>query len=256
VYKDFFTDGTLQKAVSPAATTTEFLFRVFKKKHDDIVYVSGNVFINSKGIPLSDYDFNAKEYFKNIIDVWYFGWSEKYGTVHPSEMNRNAIVALDIHPTKRIILHYMQPHYPYLCYGGDVTQQKINNHNTSVKKSASRIIHNSSLMSKFNRFIYRNFKEETIWKVARFCGKTVNSGIARIWLEHGRDGILNGYMENIRIVLIYVKQLVERYPDKRFLIISDHGEWLGEKGLYGHFKSHLREPPTLCVPWFEVGGRR
>lgn len=256
VYKEFFNNGTLYKAVSPATYTPEFLYKIFKDAYlKDTIYVSANAFVNSKNVPICDYDFVATPHFKKVIDVWYHGWNEKLGTVHPKDVNLNAIATMDLNRSNRFIIHYMQPHYPFLFYGGDITQQKLTDYNLEIKQSASRLTQNrSSLVEKFKKFMFKHISEESIWTFADFWGIRITNGMGLIWLEYDEVGFIKGYVENIKIVLRYVKKLVELYPKKKFLIISDHGEWLGEKGIYGHFKTHRREFPTLLVPWFEIGG--
>jgi len=259
VYRDVIKEGKLKKGISCAYSTPEFLFRVFyNKKLDDTIYVSGNGFINSKNVPipakLTDQkeDFNSTEHFKKVIDVWDRGWSKEYGTVHPEEMNKFAMVSMDLRPNMRHIIHYVQPHEPYIYYGGGIGGAFLGGANK--KKSLK-------LKDKLNHKLNKYFSNETIWKMAGLIGALPENGKGMIFYKHGRKGFIKGYKEDLFLVLKYVKDLIERYPNKKFVITADHGEMLGEKGNYGHFNAHrnLRQIKSEIerkvlreVPWLEI----
>lgn len=72
-----------------------------------------------------------------------------------------------------------------------------------------------------------------------------------IWRKYGTDGIRRLYKANLDIVLKFVDRLTEELSG-RVVITSDHGELLGERGLW----LHPREtdiPMLRNVPWFKVG---
>ena len=70
---------------------------------------------------------------------------------------------------------------------------------------------------------------------------------------YGIKGLREAYKENLEIVLNYVSALIARLmkirPNAKIVITSDHGELLGEDGLYGHGINH---PVVRLVPWFTV----
>jgi len=260
VYREFFThNGNLKKAVSCAYSTPEFLFRVFYDKNlNDTIYVSGNGFINSKNVPipakLTDQkeDFVASKHFKKVIDVWDEGWSQKYGTVHPEEMNKHALVSMHLRPKLRHIIHYVQPHEPYIYYGGGIGGAFLGGAN---KKKTLK------WKDKLNHKLNKYFTNETIWTISGWLGVLPKNGKGNIYYKYGRQGFMKGYEEDLKLALEYVKSLIEKFPNKKFVITADHGEMLGEKGNYGHFNSHrnLREIKSEVerkvlreVPWFEI----
>lgn len=57
------------------------------------------------------------------------------------------------------------------------------------------------------------------------------------------------YVDNLKLVLNYVKDIVEFLGDKKIIITSDHGEMLGENDQYLHPSS---EPEVRIVPWLET----
>lgn len=117
IYKEFpmLKQGRLMKVISPGPTTTEWLIQTFRNREcKDIVYISANPYINSKGIAYGGFNPRKHLHFFKIIDVWDWGWDESLGTVHPKEVNKAAIIASRLYKDKRFIIHYLQPHYPYL----------------------------------------------------------------------------------------------------------------------------------------------
>lgn len=69
--------------------------------------------------------------------------------------------------------------------------------------------------------------------------------------EFTREEIWNAYLDNLRYVLNDVSLLLENLDAKKVIITSDHGNALGEYGLYGHPKGYplgyLRK-----IPWIET----
>ena len=66
--------------------------------------------------------------------------------------------------------------------------------------------------------------------------------------------IVRAYLSNVEIALryasIFLKEIMDMFTGK-IVITSDHGEFLGEYGLYLHHPNY--ELPQMCVvPWFEV----
>ncbi|TKX86042.1 hypothetical protein EXE43_10430 [Halorubrum sp. SS5] len=105
--------GTLEARVSKGSSTVEFLEANFTNKDlRDTVYVTGNpqYYNNHKRI-------NAN--FHNVQNIWMEdGWDSESGTVLPRAVTEAALKAHDQYPNKRIIIHYIQPHFPFI--GSDV----------------------------------------------------------------------------------------------------------------------------------------
>lgn len=249
VYREFFNGCELLQCLSPATHTPEFLFKVFTVGDwKDVVYVSGNAFCNSKNVPTSKFNFVGNKYFKKVMDVWLTGWSDELGTVPPGEVNKHAVIAMDLYKKARFIVHYMQPHAPYIYYGGGGSTLK-----SYWKRNVLTNGGGVDIRKKLRDIVFRFFSERTIWIVSRMLGKLPKNGMGSIWFKHGRAGYIRGYLEDLKLALGYVKQLVDRYPSKRFVVMSDHGERLGERGNYGHSKIYKRDRIILEVPWLEVG---
>lgn len=90
--------GKLESRVSRGADTTSFLVQNFGgRKCKDVVYVSSNptVAIAARGT------------FSSIVPAW----KENLG---PRVLHRQALESLKRFPDKRLIIHFLQPHHPYL----------------------------------------------------------------------------------------------------------------------------------------------
>jgi len=66
--------------------------------------------------------------------------------------------------------------------------------------------------------------------------------------ELGHDEVWAAYRENLKIVLEDIDILTDALDNERVLITADHGNALGEYGMYGH-PGGLFLPATRRVPW-------
>lgn len=99
--------GELQSRESRGSHTVEFLEANFAGRElRDTVYVTASPQYQFKAI---DAEFHAVE---NVWDG--AGWDEDAGTVRPETMAERAISVADRYPNKRLIVHLIQPHYPFL----------------------------------------------------------------------------------------------------------------------------------------------
>ncbi|MFC6733703.1 hypothetical protein [Haladaptatus sp. GCM10025893] len=56
-------------------------------------------------------------------DVWRDGWDTSHKTVTPEILTERALAAADRYPEKRLLVHYMQPHYPFIGSPHDFDKQ-------------------------------------------------------------------------------------------------------------------------------------
>jgi len=235
----------LKKMISPATHTVEWLVKTFDKQYfSDVIYISSNPFINSKGIKPEQgkVSFIGKDHFKRIIDVWDKSWNQDISTVHPIDVNKAAIVSIDLNPKYRHIIHYMQPHSPYIYYGG------LKSHMHPVQ-NLQKNLNPTNELSVFSKILKIIFSQETVWRIGHNLGRDPTWDLGKLWLKYGKEGIIKGYKEDLKLVLNHVKKIVDLYPNKKIIITSDHGERLGESGNYGH--AGKREKVLIEVPWLE-----
>ncbi|MHA1284820.1 MAG: hypothetical protein ACTSQP_20145 [Promethearchaeota archaeon] len=215
--------GTLKCKISRGSHTNTFLRENFKKDfYDDIVYITANPYV----------DLLLKDKFHTIISVWKDGWDEKYHTVLPETMHEYTINALFKYPNKRLIIHFMQPHYPYIGY-------KLGKENLT-------------------RFREKMFKKKNV----KMIKKRKNKHLFSIYTEDfygviSKEDHFKIYNKNLERAISVIENLIDFLPG-RTIISSDHGESIGEfvhplipVRFYGHMVN-LRLPILVKVPWLII----
>lgn len=107
--------GTLEKQTSLGSWTAEFLKANFdNEEFMDTVYVTANPQLYRNRVQYGE----INPMFFEEIQVWRddTAWIEfdNVGTVLPAEMSDQVIEAAVEFPNKRVIAHYLQPHYPFI----------------------------------------------------------------------------------------------------------------------------------------------
>lgn len=106
--------GDLKMVKSKASATDEFLRANFLDRElYDTVYVTANpqLYRIENGIYQVE-PINVS--FHKQIDVWQDHWHDEHRTVMPDVVTEAAIDAARQYPDKRLIVHYLQPHAPYV----------------------------------------------------------------------------------------------------------------------------------------------
>jgi len=259
IYGEYL-DGTLEKRRSVGSSTPEWAYRNFTECHD-IAYFSGNPFINDLGIPLNElkwgasceYEWTASDHITEVFDVWKSGWDDDLGTVPPGGIteafwnNRDAVER-----TERTVLHYMQPHAPYLSRGKG---QKLKQIQKGIRKQEA--VANGE--AEADGGTLASVGDTLRPKVERVLDGSELAQKAGLWLElDPADVMKNGtqeaalglYEENLRIVLEDIAGLVDEL-DGRVVVTADHGEAFGEEGVWEHhIETHI--PALVEVPWLVV----
>lgn len=100
--------GELEKRESKAGATTEFLRHNFQSRDfRDTIYITANPQLHRHKEEIN-VDF-FQEY-----QVWIDNWAEDYRTVKPDVVTEKSLSVAEEHPNKRLIIHYLQPHAPYI----------------------------------------------------------------------------------------------------------------------------------------------
>lgn len=79
----------------------------------DTVVITANPFYNEEEFKKLTGEKPEKK-FETVFQVWSTDWDEESGSVLPGDMVKTAITAEKLFPDKRKIIHFMQPHYPFL----------------------------------------------------------------------------------------------------------------------------------------------
>jgi hypothetical protein len=179
---------------------------------DDVVWITANPFV-------SDY----KDMIFKVLDVWDYGWSEELQTVPPDVMVDEALKVGNDHNDKRIIIHFMQPHYPFI---GSWAKKELSGQSGFTGGG-----------------IIKEQKESDVWAKAR-------KG------EVNLEKVIKAYKENLELVVPKAKKVASELEGKS-VITSDHGNLLGERGApipmrhFGHPHGLFYED-LIKVPWVEL----
>ena len=257
---DEYLDGRLEKRRSVGSSTPEWAYRTFTEYHD-IAYFSGNPFINDLGIPLNelkwgascDYEWTASDHISDVFDVWKTGWDDDLGTVPPegvTEAYRNNQAAVE--RAERTVLHYMQPHAPYLSRGKG---QKLKQIQKGIRKQEEAengdAEADGGTLASMSDTLRTNVESVLDGsELAQKAGLWLELDPADVMKNGTQEAALGLYEENLRIVLEDIADLVEEL-DGKVVVTADHGEAFGEEGVWEHhIETHI--PPLIEVPWLEV----
>ncbi len=213
-------EAPIDSRVSVGSSTEEFLRRTFgTTDHHDIVYVTANPMHRKVGL---DGTFHA------TIDVWDTDWDEELRTVTPDTVLEAAIEAYESFPQKRLLVHFMQPHYPFIGPTG-----------RAIEHAGFEWSYRLATTGEGSR------DNPTIWDLA----STGAIDIDRVWAA---------YDENLSLVLDRVDRLLETF-EERTVITADHGNFVGER-LAPFEPRRFGHPDDVCakvlrtVPWVVVDG--
>lgn len=149
----------------------------------------------------------------SIDPVWERAWDADLNTVPPRPVTDATIQAMRDDERGRYIAHYMQPHMP-------------------------PIVETKHKFTGFNPY------EGQPWK-NRSGDEWSDVASGEISPEAGK----NAYRSNLPPVLDEVELLLNNVDAERVIITSDHGNYLGENGQWGHPGGHLH-PAVRFVPWW------
>ncbi|MEA5388455.1 hypothetical protein VB773_02115 [Haloarculaceae archaeon H-GB2-1] len=196
-------------AYSAASTSKTWIERNFDDRYSSelakTAYVTGN--------PFSE-QLRSRTDIGFLDEVWRYAWDNERGTIPPRPLTDRLISIGRQNEWERLIVHYMQPHFPALenpKLGGQID---INNAKSSNPDS-----------------IWRHLQE----------GKVTS------------DEVWAAYETNLKSVLEDVELLLNNVDADTAVITSDHGNAIGDWGFYGH-KEGIPLQCMRRVPWCETNG--
>lgn len=184
--------GNLRSVISRGSDTSIFFQRNF----------AGGCFPSTVYVCANPVPSQMSARFFDVVRLWEQGWNDEYHTVLPETVVDETIAAFERHSDKRIISHFMQPHYPWI--GPQGREFHVEFGYTSLREK-------ENIWVKMRR---GDIPEDRVWEV---------------------------YKENLEVVLESVKTLVEELPGKT-VVTSDHGNAFGEMSVYGHPERAYIEP--------------
>lgn len=198
---------------SPASYSYGFMEQEFEGRElHDVVYVTANPYASQ----LSD------GIFHKVIDLYESAWDSDYETVLPESVVTATENARDRHPRKRFIVHFMQPHFPFL--GAD--------HGSDIESGLAPP-DESGGRHPWNEAMYGSRDE---------------------------DALVDAYRENHEFALPFAMDVVDQEAGTA-VITADHSNLIGERGFpiplryYGH-PVDFPHPKLTEVPWVELGEHR
>ncbi|WP_436932535.1 hypothetical protein [Halosimplex halobium] len=203
-------NGDLTTKLSQGSHTQEFLRSNFRDgPYWDTIYTSANPQVQKCKV---------ERKFAKCVRLWETNWDETLRTVHPRDVRDSAIDVSEKYPHKRHIVHFIQPHYPFIGDRGKrIDQGTITGDGIITDRRDERNV--------WEKLEAGQLSQQTVWEA---------------------------YVENLEVTLPYVEELVDQLPGKT-VITSDHGNALGRRGVYGHpnrcFMKELVTVPWLIVPF-------
>lgn len=118
-------DGDLQSRISLGSTSEEFLEQNFGDgQYHDTVYVNANVYLSKLGL-------NESGAFHAVVDLL-DEWDEDLEIAHPETVTQAAREVHEEYPNKRVIVHYMQPHLPFIGERGLELREQVGQRNAWI----------------------------------------------------------------------------------------------------------------------------
>lgn len=218
ILSDLF-KGDVEPVFSDARDTFEWISKTWQGNYQDVTYLSGMVPVSDE-IP----DFDAEEFKRlydginpgdsigEIIKLWESHWDSHLSTVPPDTITD---VALDHSDLDKLVIHYNQPHSPYI----GTPQLLGHSENKSAEPKQGQP------------------NDKPIWE--------------RVRAGSVSDPYLHAaYVGNCVQVVESLKPLIQER--KNVVITTDHGEALGEYGMYTHDRAP--HPKRRVIPWMKVNG--
>jgi hypothetical protein len=217
-------EGELSSRVSKGSATTEWLQANFDGRDlRDTVYVTANPQLEQNR---DRWDIRLHE----TINVWLEdGWDDESGTVRAEMMTEAAVGAAERFPNKRLVVHYMQPHYPFVPSDTEFDKEHLRQIDGDGDEPS----------------------QGNVWN-QKFTGD----------LDVPKSELWSMYTDNLDYVLDHVSELLEHLSGKT-VVTADHGNYVGERASpipireWGHPRG-LYDDPVVRIPWleYERGDRR
>lgn len=264
---DEYTSGTLQPVWSTAGWTGAYVEQTWTERYD-LTYLGAATHVSDHSFEFRDRAYRPSEHIDRIVQLWKTDWNPVYGTVHPENVTDAALAEATRDGPTRMVVHYMQPHSPYIGETKILPWEIDERHrsetidelardaaaraNASDRDAEAAVDELDPAEIDFETVVEydlgpRQFQQ---WQAAR----PTDSIRSRIHTGEIADRMLRrAYRDNLRLVLREVDRLVSRL-DCAVVVTSDHGEFLGESGRYFHPDTH--DPLVREIPWLEVAADR
>lgn len=200
-------NGTADSRITKASCTPQFISKNFGRDLDDIVYISANPFLTPEYME----EFTGKKNpFHEVYRTYSHGWDPELNTIPPEKVVEDAIKAEKKYPDKKKIIHFMQPHHPFI--------------ESDIEGAKPRLPHKDN-------------EETNVWE-------RLEKG------ELSHEEVWKAYRKNLEVLDEPLDKLKKELKG-RIVLTSDHGNLVGENGIYGHPEGCevkiLREVPLVVL---------
>ena len=206
---------------SVGSNSHEWIAQTFSNKYKTEIskttYITGNAFtkriFEMRSFPpaminvpftWTDWDIVDKSQLNQLIEPWKQHRDDQHKGLPPQVLTDYAIDIGRSRKPDRLLLHYMQPHGPYMH--GSVIEDRDP---TEIEIEAWKSLRDGKASF------------ETVWEL---------------------------YLDNLRLVLDDVEELLENIDAETVVITADHGEAFGEFGAHGHPEGFPHQV-VKKVPW-------
>jgi len=218
-----------RREVSRGSTTLEWVEQNFAdESYGDTVYITTNPYVSLA----------AGDAFHELVELWVDEFDDELNTVPPDRVVSAARRAHEEYPHKRVVVHFMQPHHPF------VPSPELQFDGWHVAE-------------------YDDWREDA----GNTTDENDGTGVGTPWeaLSKGMvscETVWNAYGSNLDLALDAVDDLLGDI-EGRVVVTSDHGNMLGERTfpfplrVYGH-PIGIRNSELVEVPWAVIqrGNRR
>jgi len=200
--------------LSSAGDTKAWTIRM-GKFFKDVFAINSNPYVSLR----------MSKYLKKDVKVWDFGWREVNGipTVPPKEVVKEALKYKD--SDEKLLIWFVQPHGPYPMHTPPLPAYR-----------------NKRISKQFG--IFKELQYKTDMKIINFPEELMKDKEELSKILH------SGYRSNMEWVLKELQVLLRNRGSKKVVVTADHGECLGEEGLFGH-NDKWNSDYLKIVPWSE-----
>jgi hypothetical protein len=220
-------DEDVEKRISQGPNTAAWFEANFVSAPDerleDIVYVAT--------IPNASSKYIDPNRLAHLEEVFRYGWNDELRTTPPDVVTAAAVQLHRKYPSERLVVHYAQPHVPFVGHGDYRSELympdyvKYDGADVSAdSETVKDIVAAPDVMNMYNH-PFRSLKKGVATE-------------AEVW---------EAYRANLEYVLPYVIEL-QKYVSGRVCVSADHGNGMGEHGIYGHPPWGFTKP-VLEIPW-------
>lgn len=200
---------------SAGSSSEEFMRRSFTDEYAEEMAETAHITANV----FSDSELDGESW-GELDEVWRHGWDSDRGTTPARAVVDSAISSWRDDEYERMIVWLMQPHAPFFEAEWSWTGKTLDRAQSEWGSSDA---------------------QKTIWNRMR-------DG------EVSRETVWDAYRDNLEYALDEVGRLLASIDAETVAVTSDHGNGLGERGIYGH-PTGVASPELRKVPWIETTAR-